>query len=160
MNILCIGSFIEVKGHRYLFEACRELRRRGVDFRCELVGEGPGKAEFERALEADGPPPLPRHGACVQFFGVVRDTEDGRPIEGIDYRAYPKMVEAVMAAMAREGAEEFGDHTVKIHHRVGFVPAAEPSVVIRVTTRHSQAAFDICRRYLHRLKTEIPEGLT
>ena len=109
-----------------------------------------------QALETDPPPPSAEHGACVQFLGIVRGTEDGRQISGIDYRAYPPMAEAMLAKIARQGAEEFGEHRLKLHHRIGFVPAAEPSVAIRVTTRHSQAAFDICRSYLHRLKTEIP----
>jgi molybdopterin synthase catalytic subunit len=106
---------------------------------------------------ADAPPPEnPEHGACVQFLGIVRDLEDGRRISGIEYRAYAPMVEAKLAQIAREGAQRLGEHTLKIHHRTGFVPAAEPSVIIRVTTRHSQAAFDICRDYLQRLKTEVP----
>ena len=110
----------------------------------------------DQPLDADPPPPTPEHGACVQFYGIVREAEGERKISGIDYRAYPKMVDERMAKIAREGAEAFGEHTLKLHHRVGFVPVAEPSVVIRVTTRHSQAAFDICQSYLNRLKTEIP----
>ena len=92
----------------------------------------------------------------MQFYGIVRDCEDGRQITGIDYRAYPPMAEAKLSGIALEGAGLFEEHTLKLHHRIGFVPAAEPSVIIRVTTRHSQAAFDICRHYLRRLKTEIP----
>lgn len=110
----------------------------------------------EQDLANDPPPPNPEHGACVEFLGIVRDLEDGRKILGIEYRAYAPMVEAKLQQMAAEGAAEFAEHRLKIHHRTGFVPAAEPSVVIRVTTPHSQAAFDICRHYLHRLKTEIP----
>ncbi|MGI9239711.1 MAG: molybdopterin synthase catalytic subunit [Verrucomicrobiales bacterium] len=116
----------------------------------------PDLALTDQALEADSPPKSPAHGACVQFLGIVRGLEDGRELRGIDYRAYAQMAEAMLEKMAHEGAREFGEHRLKLHHRVGFVPVAEPSVVIRVTTPHSQAAFDICRSYLHRLKTEIP----
>ena len=110
----------------------------------------------DQPIASDPPPPNPEHGASVEFLGIVRDLEDGRKIAGIEYRAYPPMVEAKLQQMANEGAAEFTEHRVKIHHRIGFVPAAEPSVVIRVTTPHSQASFDICRHYLQRLKTEIP----
>ena len=40
-RILCIARFEEVKGHSYLVEACRLLRKRGVAFECRLLGNGP-----------------------------------------------------------------------------------------------------------------------
>ncbi|MFT4548089.1 MAG: molybdopterin synthase catalytic subunit [Pseudoalteromonas tetraodonis] len=107
-------------------------------------------------LSDEPPPPNPKHGASVEFLGIVRDLEDGRRISGIEYRAYAPMVEAKLAQIAREGMTKHAVHCLKIHHCTGFVPAAKASVVIRVTTPHSQAAFDICREYLHRLKTEVP----
>ena len=80
----------------------------------------------------------------------------GKKISGIDYKAYPPMAESKLVQLAQEGADKFEPHTLKLHHRLGFVPAAEPSVVICVSTPHSQAAFDICQFYLKRLKTELP----
>jgi glycosyltransferase involved in cell wall biosynthesis len=52
-EILCVATFWEVKGHKYLIEACRLLRNRGMDFICKFVGEGPwrrkGEAQIARA---------------------------------------------------------------------------------------------------------------
>lgn len=45
-RIACVASLEEVKGHRFLVEACRILRERGVDFRCQLVGDGPLRREL------------------------------------------------------------------------------------------------------------------
>jgi glycosyltransferase involved in cell wall biosynthesis len=39
--IVSIGRLIEKKGFHDLIEACRVLRERGVEFRCEIIGEGP-----------------------------------------------------------------------------------------------------------------------
>jgi glycosyltransferase involved in cell wall biosynthesis len=40
-RIVSVGRAVEKKGHRYLIDACAELARRGVDFRCDLiVGRG------------------------------------------------------------------------------------------------------------------------
>ncbi len=39
-TILAIGRLIEKKGFNYLVDACAELVKRGVDFRCEIVGDG------------------------------------------------------------------------------------------------------------------------
>lgn len=47
-QIVCVASFEEVKGHRYLLGACRLLKDRGVDFRCHLVGDGPLRNDVMR----------------------------------------------------------------------------------------------------------------
>jgi len=41
LRMLCIGTLHEVKGQRYLLEACRLLLDQGVDARCTFVGDGP-----------------------------------------------------------------------------------------------------------------------
>jgi colanic acid/amylovoran biosynthesis glycosyltransferase len=40
LQIACVASLEPVKGHRYLVEACRRLRDRGVAFTCQIVGDG------------------------------------------------------------------------------------------------------------------------
>jgi len=55
--LLSVGQLKEKKGFSYLIEACRFLKNRGYDFRCEIVGEGPKRAELEAlitALDLDG----------------------------------------------------------------------------------------------------------
>lgn len=39
-TILAVARLVEKKGLRYLVEACRHLRDRGLEFRCEIVGKG------------------------------------------------------------------------------------------------------------------------
>lgn len=47
LRIVCVASLEEVKGHRYLLEACRLLRDRDVRIHCDLVGGGPLRARIE-----------------------------------------------------------------------------------------------------------------
>jgi glycosyltransferase involved in cell wall biosynthesis len=54
LRILCVGSFEEVKGHRYLIEACRLLKHRGVSFTCHLVGDGPRRRDVEEQIRQSG----------------------------------------------------------------------------------------------------------
>jgi glycosyltransferase involved in cell wall biosynthesis len=54
LQMICVASFEEVKGHRYLVEACRLLREQRVDFICHLVGEGPLRNETERRIAEAG----------------------------------------------------------------------------------------------------------
>jgi molybdopterin synthase catalytic subunit len=95
-------------------------------------------------------------GAEVRFLGVVRGSEDERAISGIDYSAYLPMAEKMMRELIESGQAEHGVHDVFIQHRLGFVVAEEPSILIRVRTKHSAEAFDLCRWYLKEIKTHVP----
>lgn len=53
-RILCVASFEEVKGHRHLLAACSILKERGVDFICDLAGEGPLRGEMEAMIVSYG----------------------------------------------------------------------------------------------------------
>lgn len=95
-------------------------------------------------------------GAEVQFLGTVRGEEDGKPISGIDYSAYLPMAEKMLRELVERGEREHGPHRVFIQHRLGFVAAEEPSIVIKVRTKHSAESFDLCRWYLKEIKTHVP----
>lgn len=48
--LLAVAQLVERKGLRYLIEACRLLLDRGHDIRCEIVGDGPLRAELEELV--------------------------------------------------------------------------------------------------------------
>lgn len=54
LKILCVASFEEVKGHKFLVEACMGLDKRGYDFECHLIGEGPQRGRIERFISESG----------------------------------------------------------------------------------------------------------
>ena len=98
----------------------------------------------------------PDEGAEVQFLGTVRGLEDGKPISGIDYTAYRPMAEKMLRELVERGERDHGPHRVFIQHRLGFVAAEQPSILIKVRTKHSAEAFDLCRWYLKEIKTHVP----
>ncbi|MFZ2280667.1 MAG: molybdenum cofactor biosynthesis protein MoaE [Prosthecobacter sp.] len=98
----------------------------------------------------------PGEGAETQFLGVVRGMEDGRTISGIDYSAYLPMAEKMLQDLVERGQREHGQHRVFIQHRLGFVAAEQPSIVIRVRTKHSAESFELCHWYLKEIKTRVP----
>lgn len=53
-SLLCVGTLHEVKGQRFLIEACRLLSEDGVELVCTLVGDGPDRARLARAVAASG----------------------------------------------------------------------------------------------------------
>lgn len=99
---------------------------------------------------------VPEEGAEVQFLGIVRGLEDGRPISGIDYTAYVAMAEKMLAELCERGTRGHGPHRVLVQHRLGWVAAEEASILIRVQTKHSAEAFELCRWYLKEVKSTVP----
>lgn len=110
----------------------------------------------ELPIDDDSPAFEPGKGAEVRFLGVVREMEGDDTIAGIDYTSYLPMAEKILADLIQDGTSGHGPHEVFIQHRLGFVAAAEPSILIRVRTKHSAAAFDLCRWYLQEIKTRVP----
>ena len=53
-RIAAVGRYIEKKGFDDLIAACALLRDRGVDFDCQIVGEGPLEATLQPAIDAAG----------------------------------------------------------------------------------------------------------
>ncbi|OYW77890.1 MAG: hypothetical protein B7Z37_01985 [Verrucomicrobia bacterium 12-59-8] len=95
-------------------------------------------------------------GAEARFLGVVRGVEDDKAISGIDYSAYLPMAEKTLQDLVARGQREHGPHRVFIQHRLGFVAAEQPSIIIQVRTKHSAESFDLCRWYLKEIKTSVP----
>jgi len=54
LQLLGVGRLVEKKGFGYLVDACGLLQKRGVPFRCRIVGEGPGEAGLRQKIEALG----------------------------------------------------------------------------------------------------------
>jgi colanic acid/amylovoran biosynthesis glycosyltransferase len=65
-TLLAVGQLREKKGLTHLLTACRQLADRGLDFRCEIVGEGPQRADLERQVHDLG------LGGIVLLHGALR----------------------------------------------------------------------------------------
>jgi len=50
LRIICIGTLHEVKGQRYLIDACRLLAEEKVEFECRLIGDGEDRASLGRQI--------------------------------------------------------------------------------------------------------------
>ncbi|OAI43082.1 hypothetical protein AYO41_02845 [Verrucomicrobia bacterium SCGC AG-212-E04] len=54
MRLLSVGRLVEKKGHVLQLNACAELKRRGIDARLRIIGEGPERARIEARIAALG----------------------------------------------------------------------------------------------------------
>lgn len=86
-RIACIGNLLEVKGHRYLIQACKLLRQRGLQFVCHIIGGGPLRRNLETLVHHLG------LEECVQFRGSMPHDEVIRVLQRreIDVVVHPSI---------------------------------------------------------------------
>ena len=101
---------------------------------------------------------LDAYGAIVTFLGTTRETSPGdpRPVEALEYEAYPAMALPTMEAIATEAHDRFGPLAIAMVHRTGRVALGEPSVAVVVAAPHRGTAFDACRFAIDALKARVP----
>ncbi|HSH00609.1 MAG TPA: glycosyltransferase family 4 protein [candidate division Zixibacteria bacterium] len=75
--ILSIGRLVPKKGFADLIDACAQLRKRELAFRCVIVGDGPLKVELENRINTAG------LGRQVELYGPA----DLETIRGLMHRA-------------------------------------------------------------------------
>ena len=96
------------------------------------------------------------HGAVLDFFGVVRENEKDAIISGLEYEAFVEMAEAELGRISEEVAQKFSLGSVIVHHRIGFVPAGQASLFVRVSAHHRGAAFAGSQHLVELLKSRVP----
>jgi colanic acid/amylovoran biosynthesis glycosyltransferase len=52
--ILAVGRLDDIKGFVHLIDACQLLLARGVDFKCDIIGEGPLRIALQQRIEVAG----------------------------------------------------------------------------------------------------------
>lgn len=95
-------------------------------------------------------------GAWVVFEGVVRPTEDGRPLVALHYEHYPPMTERELRRLAERAATERGLLAVHVEHSVGSVAVGETSFRLSVAAMHRAEALAATDAYIRRMKQTVP----
>ncbi len=98
----------------------------------------------------------PGAGAVATFTGVVRDTNAGSAVTGIEYEAYATMADRELAAILAEAAERWPGVRAAARHRVGYLAVGEPSVAVAVSSARRAPAFAACRYVVEELKARVP----
>jgi molybdopterin synthase catalytic subunit len=95
-------------------------------------------------------------GAVVLFLGTVRNQNEGRSVEGMEYEAYEEMASEVLSTIAVEAAAALGTDRVAVVHRVGSLSVGEVSVGIAVSSPHRAQAYDASRYVIEEIKQRLP----
>lgn len=98
----------------------------------------------------------PQAGACVTFEGWVRDHNDGRPVQALDYEAFAELAEREGGRILEEARAKFAVQMIACVHRVGALRIGELAVWVGVAAAHRGAAFDACRYVIDETKARVP----
>jgi molybdopterin synthase catalytic subunit len=95
-------------------------------------------------------------GAVASFVGLVRDHNQGRRVLHLEYDAYEPLALRGLDRIRQEAAERWPAVRLVIHHRIGRLSIAEPSVAIAAASPHRADAFAACRYAIERIKQIVP----
>ena len=95
-------------------------------------------------------------GACVEFWGVVRELEGERKLAGLRYEAYEPMARREFARIAADLGVTYPIVGAMVIHRLGWVPVGEPSLFVRVLSKNRGPALSFCEALIDRMKEDVP----
>ena len=95
-------------------------------------------------------------GAVVTFAGLVRDHNQGRQVQFLEYEAYEPLAIRALQRIVDEARELWPGARVAVHHRLGRLEIGEASIVIAAASAHRADAFAACRYTIERVKQIVP----
>ncbi len=95
-------------------------------------------------------------GGFVVFEGWVRNHNEGKTVERLEYEAYEAVAISEGNAIIAEATERFGLLEARCVHRVGSLELEDMAVWVGVSTAHRGEAFDACRFIIDSVKHRLP----
>jgi molybdopterin synthase catalytic subunit len=95
-------------------------------------------------------------GAVVLFDGVVRGTEEDRPIQALDYDVYDPMATRQLTQLAESLCKQHGLVAVRVEHSRGRVPVGRCSFRLQIAAKHRKQAIQAMDEFIDRLKQDVP----
>ena len=95
-------------------------------------------------------------GACVEFSGIVRETEHDHTLTGLHYEAYEPMARTQLARIFADLNAAHPCAAVTFIHRLGWVPVGEASLFVRVLAAHRGEALRFLADAIDRMKADVP----
>lgn len=94
-------------------------------------------------------------GAIITFNGVVRNHDQGRGVESIEYSSH-EIAPKILREIATEIANRDGIHVVSAVHRTGLVNVGESAMVAVVAGNHRGETFQAASDFVDEIKARLP----
>jgi len=98
----------------------------------------------------------PAAGGYCSFEGWVRNTNDGRSVDRLEYEAYEPLCLSEGDKVIAEAKARFGIIDAHCVHRSGLLEIGDCAVWIGVTAGHRDEAFQACRYIIDEIKVRLP----
>lgn len=95
-------------------------------------------------------------GAVLVFDGIVRPTENDRPILALDYEVYHPMARTLLTQLAEELLHKHSLLAIDVEHSEGRVRSGECSFRLQVCSAHRKEALAAMDEFIDRLKQDVP----
>ncbi len=95
-------------------------------------------------------------GAVVTFAGLVRNHNQGRRVQFLEYEAYEPLAVRALQRIVEEARDLWPSARVAVHHRLGRLEIGQASIVIAAASAHRADAFAACRYTIERVKQIVP----
>jgi molybdopterin synthase catalytic subunit len=95
-------------------------------------------------------------GALVVFEGRVRNLNEGRPVERLEYEVFGPLAAKEGARILEEAMRKFGISKALCVHRTGLLEIGGIAVWVGIEAGHRGAAFDACRFVIDEVKARVP----
>jgi len=97
-----------------------------------------------------------KSGAFVSFEGLVRNHNDGKEVEGLEYEIFEALALKEAQVIIEEAKAKFDVIEVSGAHRMGSLKIGERAVWVGCTAAHRDAAFAACRHIIDEIKHRLP----
>lgn len=98
----------------------------------------------------------PTCGAAVIFEGWVRDHNEGRAVERLEYEVYEPLAVKEGITIIAEARDRWGIAKAVAVHRAGKLELKDVAVVVGVVSAHRDEAYRASRYIIDELKTRLP----
>lgn len=98
----------------------------------------------------------PGAGGYCSFEGWVRNENEGRQVDRLEYEAYEPLVISEGKRVLEEARQRFAYLEARCVHRTGLLEIGELAVWVGVAAAHRDEAFRACRYIIDELKLRLP----
>jgi len=121
-----------------------------------LFAIGPAPLALESLVSAVASESDGVDGAIATFLGLVRNHNQGRRVQYLEYEAYEPLALKAFARIDDEVRGRWPGMRLALHHRTGRLGIGEASVAIVTASPHRGDAFAACRYVIERVKQIVP----
>jgi adenylyltransferase/sulfurtransferase len=98
----------------------------------------------------------PASGGYCAFEGWVRNSNEGREVDGLSYEAYAELAVAEGERIVAEAIERYGVTDARCVHRTGDLKIGDMAVWVGASAPHRDEAFRACRYIIDEIKHRLP----